>query len=153
MQLHDLKPNEGAKKNRKRVGRGMSSGHGKTAGRGTKGQHARTSGGVRLYHSGGNLPFYRKLPFLRGEGFTPRNRVRYAEVNLDSLQDFKAGSEINPEVLKEAGLLKKGKALPIKIMGRGEVKVALKVKAHKVTEGARQKIEQAGGSIETIELS
>ncbi len=152
MQLHDLKPNEGAKKDRKRVGRGMRSGHGKTSGRGTKGQNARTSGGVRLYHAGGNLPFYRKLPFLRGEGFTPRNRVRYAEVNLDTLVDFKADSEITPETLREAGLLKKG-SLPIKIMGRGDVKVALKVKAHKVTEGARQKIEQAGGSIETIDIA
>ena len=152
MQLHDLKPNEGAKKDRKRVGRGMRSGNGKTSGRGTKGQKARTSGGVRLYHAGGNLPFYRKLPFLRGEGFTPRNRVRYAEVNLDTLVDFKADSEITPETLREAGLLKKG-SLPIKIMGRGDVKVALKVKAHKVTEGARQKIEQAGGSIETIDIA
>jgi len=152
MQLHDLKPNQGAKKNRKRVGRGTGSGWGKTAGRGTKGQNSRSGGGVRLYHMGGNLPFYRKLPFLRGEGFTPRNRVRYAEVNLDSLQGFEAGSEITPETLKEAGLLK-GKGLPIKILGRGDVKVALKVKAHKVTEGARQKIEEAGGSIETIELA
>ena len=152
MQLHDLKPNEGAKKDRKRVGRGMRSGNGKTSGRGTKGQNSRTSGGVRLYHAGGNLPFYRKLPFLRGEGFTPRNRVRYAEVNLDTLVDFKADSEITPETLREAGLLKKG-SLPIKIMGRGDVKVALKVKAHKVTEGARQKIEQAGGSIETIDIA
>lgn len=152
MQLHDLKPNEGAKKDRKRVGRGMRSGNGKTSGRGTKGQKARTSGGVRLYHAGGNLPFYRKLPFLRGEGFTPRNRVRYAEVNLDTLVDFKADSEITPETLREAGLLKKG-SLPIKIMGRGDIKVALKVKAHKVTEGARQKIEQAGGSIETIDIA
>ena len=152
MQLHDLKPNQGAKKNRKRVGRGTGSGWGKTAGRGTKGQNSRSGGGVRLYHMGGNLPFYRKLPFLRGEGFTPRNRVRYVEVNLDSLQGFKAGSEITPETLKEAGLLK-GKGLPIKILGRGDVKVALKVKAHKVTEGARQKIEEAGGSIETIELA
>ncbi len=83
---------------------------------------------------------------------SPPQRVRYAEVNLDSLQDFKAGSEVTPETLKEAGLLK-GKGLPIKIMGRGEVKVALKIKAHKVTEGARQKIEEAGGSIETIEIS
>ena len=152
MQLHDLKPNEGAKKERKRVGRGMRSGNGKTSGRGTKGQNARTSGGVRLYHAGGNLPFYRKLPFLRGEGFTPRNRVRYAEVNLDTLVDFKANSEITPETLREAGLLKKG-SLPIKIMGRGDIKVALKVKAHKVTEGARQKIEEAGGSIETIDIA
>ncbi|MEL7626832.1 MAG: 50S ribosomal protein L15 [Anaerolineaceae bacterium] len=153
MQLHDLKPNEGSKKDRKRVGRGMSSGHGKTSGRGTKGQNSRNGGGVRQYHTGGNLPFFRKLPFLRGEGFTPRNRVRYAEVNLDSLQNFKAGSEVTPDTLREAGLLKKEKDLPIKIMGRGDVKVALKVKAHKVTEGARQKIEEAGGSIETIEIS
>jgi len=153
MQLHDLKPNEGSKKRRKRVGRGMSSGHGKTSGRGTKGQNARTSGGVRLYHQGGNLPFYRKLPFLRGVGFTPINRVRYAEVNLDSLQGFKADSEVNPETLREAGLLKKGKELPIKIMGRGEVKVALKIKAHRVTEGARLITEAADGRIETIDLS
>ncbi len=149
MQLHDLKPNEGAKKSRKRVGRGPASGSGKTSGRGTKGQNARTSGGVRLYHMGGNLPIFRKLPFLRGEGFTPRNRVRYAEVNLDALKELKAGTEVTPELLKEAGLLKGGNR-PIKIMGRGEIAVALKIKAHKVTEGARQKIEKAGGSIETI---
>jgi len=152
MQLHDLKPNEGAKKTRKRVGRGTGSGAGKTAGRGTKGQNSRTSGGVRPYHMGGNLPFFRKLPFLRGEGFTPRNRVRYAEVNLDSLQGFQAGDEITPESLKAAGLLK-GKDLPIKIMGRGDINIALKIKAHKVTEGARQKIEKAGGTIETLALS
>ena len=135
MQLHDLKPNEGAKKARKRIGRGTGSGAGKTAGRGTKGQNSRNGGGVRPYHMGGNLPFFRKLPFLRGEGFTPRNRVRYAEVSL-----------------KAAGLLK-GKDLPIKIMGRGDINVALKIKAHKVTEGARQKIEEAGGTIETLALS
>ena len=152
MQLHDLKPNEGAKKTRKRVGRGSGSGAGKTAGRGTKGQNSRSGGGVRPYHMGGNLPFFRKLPFLRGEGFTPRNRVRYAEVNLDALQGFKAGDEITPESLKAVGLLK-GKDLPIKIMGRGDINVALKIKAHKVTEGARQKIEQAGGTIETLALS
>ena len=149
MQLHDLKPNEGAKKSRKRVGRGPASGSGKTSGRGNKGQNARTSGGVRLYHMGGNLPIFRKLPFLRGEGFTPRNRVRYTEVNLDALKELKAGTEVTPELLKEAGLLKGGNR-PIKIMGRGEIAVALKIKAHKVTEGARQKIEKAGGSIETI---
>ncbi len=141
------------KKGRKRVGRGTGSGMGKSAGRGTKGQSARTSGGVRLYHQGGNLPFYRKLPFLRGEGFTPVNRVRYAEVNLDALTPpYKKGDEVNPENLKANGLLK-GKGLPVKIMGRGEIKVALNIKAHKVTEGARQKIEAAGGTIELIELA
>lgn len=152
MRLQDLKSNDGARKPRRRIGRGHGSGSGKTAGRGTKGQNARTSGGVRQYHMGGNLPLFRKLPFLRGEGFTPLNRVRYSEVNLDALAEFKAGSEVTPESLKEAGLLKDDRK-PIKIMGRGDVKVALKVKAHKVTEGAREKIEKAGGNIETIALS
>ncbi len=149
MQIHDLKPNEGAKKPRKRIGRGIGSGAGKTSGRGTKGQNARSGGGVRPYHMGGNLPLYRKLPFLRGEGFTPRNRTRYAEVNLDALQGFAAGSEVNPETLAQAGVLK-DKNKPIKIMGRGDVKVALKISVHKVTEGAQQKIEKAGGSVELI---
>lgn len=152
MQLHDLKPNEGSKKDRKRVGRGPSSGAGKTSGRGIKGQNSRSGGGVRLYHQGGNLPFFRKLPFMRGEGFTPLNRTRYSEVNLDHLKVFKAGSDVTPESLKEAGLLK-DEHKPIKIMGRGEIEVALKVKAHKITEGARQKIEKAGGSVETIDIA
>lgn len=152
MQLNDLKPNVGSKKDRKRIGRGPGSGSGKTAGRGTKGQKARSGGGVRQYHQGGNLPFFRKLPFLRGEGFTPFNRTRYSEVNLDALKEFKAGSEVTPESMKAAGLLKNEKK-PIKIMGRGEIEVALNVKAHKVTEGARQKIEKAGGTIETIAFS
>ncbi|HNY84281.1 MAG TPA: 50S ribosomal protein L15, partial [Anaerolineaceae bacterium] len=78
MQLHDLKPNEGSKKDRKRIGRGPGSGAGKTSGRGTKGQSARSGGGVRMYHQGGNLPIFRKLPFMRGEGFTPLNRTRYS---------------------------------------------------------------------------
>jgi len=152
MQLHDLKPNEGSKKERKRIGRGPGSGSGKTAGRGTKGQNARSGGGVRQYHQGGNLPIFRKLPFLRGEGFTPLNRTRYSEVNLDALKEFKAGSEVTPESMKAAGLLKNEKK-PIKIMGRGEIDVALNIKAHKVTEGARQKIEKAGGTVETIAFS
>jgi large subunit ribosomal protein L15 len=149
MQIHDLKPNEGSKRPRKRIGRGIGSGAGKTSGRGTKGQNARNGVGVRPYQMGGNLPIYRKLPFLRGEGFSPLNRTRYSEVNLDALHGFAAGSEITPESLAQAGLLK-DESKPIKIMGRGEVKVALKIRAHKVTEGARQKIESAGGSVELI---
>jgi large subunit ribosomal protein L15 len=152
MRLHDLKPNEGSKKLRKRIGRGHGSGSGKTAGRGVKGQNSRQGGGVRLYHQGGNLPFFRKLPFMRGEGFSPLNRVRYAEVNLDALHGFAAGAEVTPETLAEAGVLK-DKKKPIKIMGRGDVNVALKIKVHKVTDGARQKIEKAGGSVETIALA
>lgn len=152
MRLQDLKPNEGSKQKRKRIGRGHGSGSGKTSGRGVKGQNSRNGGGVRLYHQGGNLPFFRKLPFMRGEGFSPLNRVRYAEVNLDALHGFAAGAEVTPETLAEAGVLK-DKKKPIKIMGRGDVNVALKIKVHKVTDGARQKIEKAGGSVETIALA
>ena len=152
MRLQDLKPNEGSKQKRKRIGRGHGSGSGKTSGRGVKGQNSRNGGGVRLYHQGGNLPFFRKLPFMRGEGFSPLNRVRYAEVNLDALHGFAAGAEVTPESLAEAGVLK-DKNKPIKIMGRGDVNVALKIKVHKVTDGARQKIEKSGGSVETIALA
>ena len=152
MRLQDLKHNEGSKQKRKRIGRGHGSGSGKTSGRGVKGQNSRNGGGVRLYHQGGNLPFFRKLPFMRGEGFSPLNRVRYAEVNLDALHGFAAGAEVTPESLAEAGVLK-DKNKPIKIMGRGDVNVALKIKVHKVTDGARQKIEKAGGSVETIALA
>lgn len=150
MQLHDLKPNKGATKNRKRVGRGTAAGQGKTAGRGMKGQNSRAGGGVPLYHQGGNLPFYRKLPFMRGQGFTVINRVRYAEVNLDQLEGFRANKEITPESLMEAGIIKNLKQ-PVKILGRGDVKKALKIKVHKVTKGAQEKIEGAGGSVELIE--
>jgi len=150
MQLHDLKPNVGARKNRKRVGRGTAAGQGKTCGRGMKGQNSRAGGGVALYHQGGNLPFYRKLPFKRGEGFTIINRVEYEEVNLEKLDGLKANTEVTPESLMEAGIIKK-LVLPVKILGRGDVAVALKVKAHKVTKGAQEKIEKAGGSVEIIQ--
>ena len=101
MKLHDLKPQEGSKQNRKRVGRGIAAGQGRTCGRGQKGQGARAGGGTRLYHQGGNLPFYRRLPFKRGEGFTPVNQVEYNEVNLDQLSVFSAGSEVTPESMAE----------------------------------------------------
>ena len=149
MKLHDLRPNRGAKKNRKRVGRGIAAGQGKTAGRGTKGQGARAGGGTRLYHQGGNLPFFRRLPFKRG--FTPINRVEYNEVNLKSLADFAAESEITPEVLAEKGLLSKPK-LPVVILGEGEISVPLKVKVHRISKSAKAKIEAAGGSVEIISL-
>ncbi|MBK9927782.1 MAG: 50S ribosomal protein L15 [Anaerolineales bacterium] len=150
MKLHDLVPNPGSKKNRKRVGRGISAGQGKTAGRGTKGEGARSGQGGSLYRQGGNLPFYRRLPFMRGQGFTPLNRVEYNEVNLDQLTEaFKANAEVSPETLADAHLLRDLRN-PVVILGRGEVKVALKVRAHRVTAGAKTKIEKAGGSIELI---
>lgn len=150
MKLHELVPNPGSKKKRKRVGRGISAGQGKTAGRGTKGQGARSGEGGRIYRQGGNLPFYRRLPFMRGEGFTPPNRVVFNEVNLDQLAGaFKAAADVTPETLAEAHLLR-AVANPVKVLGRGEVKVALKVRVHRISETAKAKIEAAGGSVETI---
>ena len=150
MKLHDLKPQEGSKKKRKRVGRGIAAGQGKTAGRGTKGQGARSGGGTPLYHQGGNLPFFRRLPFVRGKGFTPINRIEYNEVNLDQLTGFNPDSEVSPETLEEARLLRNTND-PVVILGRGELDIALKVRVHRVSKSARAKIEAAGGSIELIE--
>src|SRR4030043_2005568 len=106
MKLHDLKPQIGSKKEGIRVGRGTAGRRGKTGGRGTKGQGARAGKPVRQYNQGGNLPFYRRLPFKRGEGFTPLSRVEYNEVNLDQLVNFAAGSEITPGTLAEAKILR-----------------------------------------------
>jgi len=150
MKLHDLVPNPGSKKNRKRVGRGISAGQGKTAGRGTKGEGSRSGQGGHTYRQGGNLPFYRRLPFMRGQGFTPRNQVDYNEVNLDQLtKSFEADADVNPESLEKARLLRDPRN-PVVILGRGEMNVALKVRAHRVTAGAKSKIEAAGGSVELI---
>lgn len=150
MKLHELAPNPGSKKGRKRVGRGIAAGQGKTAGRGTKGQGARSGEGGRAYRQGGNLPFYRRLPFIRGEGFTPPNRIVYNEVNLDQLASaFKEQGEVNPESLALAHLLREA-ANPIKVLGRGEVKVPLKVRVHRISAAAKAKIEAAGGSVELI---
>ncbi len=151
MKLHDLKPNEGSKKSHKRVGRGIAAGQGKTAGRGMKGQGARAGGGTRLYHQGGNLPFFRRLPFVRGKGFTPINRLTYNEINLDQLDNFSTGSEVTPETLEQARLLR-DKRNPVVILGRGDVNVALTVRVHRVSKAAREKIESAGGSVELVEI-
>jgi large subunit ribosomal protein L15 len=150
MKLHDLIPNPGSKKNRKRVGRGISAGQGKTAGRGTKGAGARSGEEGHLYRQGGNLPFFRRLPFMRGEGFTPPFQVTFNEVNLDQLSAFSAGSVVSPESLAGARMLRNSRN-PVVILGRGEVEIALTVRAHRVTAGAKSKIEAAGGSVELIE--
>jgi large subunit ribosomal protein L15 len=152
MKLHDLVPNPGSKKNRKRVGRGISAGQGKTAGRGTKGQGSRSGSGGKLYRQGGNLPFFRRLPFMRGKGFTPPNQVEYNEVNLDQLKEaFKADADVTPESLDAARLIRDARN-PVVILGRGDVDVALKVRVHRVSASAKAKIEKAGGSVETISL-
>ena len=149
MKLNDLKPNL-AKKNRKRMGHGISAGQGKTAGRGTKGQKSRSGFGGHLYRQGGNLPFYRRLPFVRGKGFTPPTETIYNEINLDQLSSFKANAEVTPESLDQARLIRDPRN-PVAIMGRGEVKAALKVRVQRVTKSAKAKIEAAGGSVDLIE--
>ena len=150
MKLHDLAPNEGAKKNKKRIGRGIAAGQGKTSGRGQKGQKARSGSGGKLYRQGGNLPFFRRLPFMRGKGFTNINRVEYNEINLDQLAEaFKVDAEVTPETLNDARLLR-DRRNPVVILGRGELNAALKVRVHRVSKGAQEKIEAAGGSVELI---
>jgi large subunit ribosomal protein L15 len=149
MKLHDLKPQAGSKKEGIRVGRGTAARRGKTGGRGTKGQGARAGKPVRQYNQGGNLPFYRRLPFKRGEGFSSLNRIKYNEVNLDQLVKFKDGSLISPVTLAEAQLLR-NPSNPVVIMGRGELKVALKINVHRITTSAKAKVEAAGGSVEII---
>jgi large subunit ribosomal protein L15 len=148
MKLHELKPRPGATKRRKRVGRGRSAGQGKTAGRGTKGQGARSGSGGKLYHQGGNLPFFRRLPFKRG--FTNIRRVTWNEINLDSLNAFRSKAVITPESLKKAGMLRNLRN-PVVLLGRGEVSKSLKVRVHRVSQSARTKIEAAGGTVEIIE--
>ncbi len=147
MKLHDLKPRAGSKKRRKRVGRGRSAGQGKTAGRGTKGQGARAGSGGSLYHQGGNLPLFRKLPFKRG--FTNFRRITWTAINLDRLSEFTADSEITPESLKEVGIVRNLRH-PVVLLGWGEISIPLKVRLHRVTSGARAKIEAAGGTVEII---
>lgn len=151
MKLHDLRPNDGSKKKRKRVGRGISAGQGKTAGRGTKGQGARSGGGKGIYFEGGQLPLARRLPYKRG--FTNINKVYYKPVNLKSLTEFDFdGVEITPEVMSAVGLLKKPTD-PVVILGDGDLDVALTVKAHRFSASAKEKIEAAGGTIEVLPLS
>ncbi len=149
MKLHDLQPAQGAQKNRKRVGRGISAGGGKTAGRGTKGQNSRSGGGVRPYFEGGQLPLVRRLPHLRG--FTNIWRVEYTPVNLGRLSVFDAGSEITPSVLAEAGIIKSVRE-PVKILANGDLDRPLTIKAHKFSASAREKILAAGGTVEELTL-
>ena len=148
MKLHDLKPNKGSKKNRKRIGRGYGSGTGKTAGRGTKGQNSRAGGGVPLWHQGGDTPYFRRMP--KKPGFKNINRVEFQLVNLEHLSQFRKDSVVTPEVLHEADLIKT-LSRPVVILGRGELKKPLKIKAHRFSRKAKEKIEMAGGTVEVLE--
>ncbi|MDQ0999867.1 50S ribosomal protein L15 [Bacillus sp. EB106-08-02-XG196] len=146
MKLHELKPAEGSRKERKRLGRGIGSGQGKTAGKGHKGQNARSGGGVRLGFEGGQTPLFRRLP---KRGFTNINRKEFAIVNLDVLNQFEEGTEVTPELLIETGVVKNEKA-GIKILAKGNVEKKLTVKAHKFSSTAKEAIEAVGGTTEVI---
>lgn len=146
MKLHELSPAAGSRQERKRVGRGTSSGMGKTSGRGHKGQNSRSGGGVRPGFEGGQNPLYRRLP---KRGFTNPTRKEYAIVNIEDLNNFAADTEVTPEFLFENGIVKNAKS-GIKILGNGEVTVKLTVKANKFSQSAVEKIEAAGGKIEVI---
>lgn len=146
MKLHELVISEGARRKRKRVGRGTASGHGKTSGRGQKGQKARSGGGVRPGFEGGQMPLFQRLP---KRGFTNINRKEYAIVNLDKLNRFEDGTEVTPELLIETGVVRKEKA-GIKILAKGTLEKKLTVKAHKFSSAAKEAIEAAGGKTEVI---
>jgi large subunit ribosomal protein L15 len=146
MKLHELKPAEGSRKERKRLGRGIGSGQGKTAGKGHKGQNARSGGGVRIGFEGGQTPLFRRLP---KRGFTNINHKEYAIVNLDVLNRFEEGTEVTPELLIESGVVKNEKA-GIKVLANGNIEKKLTVKAHKFSSAAKEAIEAAGGNTEVI---
>jgi large subunit ribosomal protein L15 len=146
MKLHELKPVEGARHTRKRIGRGSGSGTGKTAGKGHKGQNARSGGGTRLGFEGGQTPLFQRLP---KRGFTNINRKEFAIVNLETLNRFEEGTVVTPALLKEAGIVKK-ELSGIKILGNGSIEKKLTVQAHKFSASAKSAIEAAGGKAEVI---
>lgn len=146
MKLHELSPAPGSTHSKKRIGRGIGSGTGKTAGKGHKGQNARSGGGVRPGFEGGQNPLFRRLP---KRGFNNFSRKEYAVVNLEELNKFAEGTEITPEVLIESGMIKNAKS-GIKILGNGELTVKLSVKANKFSQSAVEKIQAAGGKTEVI---
>ena len=147
MKLHTLAPADGATKERKRVGRGVGSGPGKTSGKGHKGQNARSGGGVRPGFEGGQLPLFRRLP---KRGFSNANfKVRYAVINLSDLNRFEDGAVVTPEILKEMGLVK-NQLDGIKVLGNGTLEKKVNVKAHKFSSVAKEQIEKMGGKAEVI---
>ncbi|WP_391118437.1 MULTISPECIES: 50S ribosomal protein L15 [unclassified Psychrobacillus] len=146
MKLHELKPAEGSRSSRKRIGRGIGSGTGKTSGKGHKGQNARSGGGVRPGFEGGQNPLFRRLP---KRGFTNINRKEFAIVNLDTLNRFEEGTEVTPALLIETGVVSSEKS-GIKILGNGTLDKKLTVKAHKFSASAKEAIENAGGQTEVV---
>jgi large subunit ribosomal protein L15 len=146
MNLSDLKPADGSKRDRKRVGRGQGSGNGKTAGRGHKGAQSRSGFKFKRGFEGGQMPLHRRLP---KRGFHNPFRVEYAVVNLDTLAErFEAGTTVTPELLRERGLVAGGG--PVKVLARGDIDKALTVQAHKFSGKAAEKIAAAGGAAEVL---
>ena len=143
MQLNELRPAEGSRKKRKRVGRGEGSGRGKTAGRGTKGQNARSGGGVSVGFEGGQMPLQRRIP---KRGFTNIFGKEYEIINVKDLRNFASGETIDGEKLREAGLVKN--SVGLKLLGVGEISHPLTIRVDKVSRTAREKIEAVGGTIE-----
>lgn len=146
MKLHELKPAEGSRRSRKRVGRGTSSGYGKTSGRGQKGQLARQGGHTRPGFEGGQMPLFRTMP---KRGFKNINRKEYAVINLDDLNKFENGSEVTIADLKAKGLVKK-ELSGVKLLANGELKVKVTVKVNKASKAAKEAVNAAGGSVEVI---
>lgn len=147
MRLNDLKPQVGSKQRARRLGRGISAGQGASSGKGMRGQNSRSGGGTRPGFEGGQQPLYRRLPKLKGFPLAPRKE--YTTINVEKLASLPANTEVTLESLKVVGILTSGKA-PLKILGNGELGVALQVKAAAFTGSARSKIEAAGGSCEVI---
>lgn len=147
MKLHELAPPEGAKKARKRVGRGNGSGHGTYSGRGIKGQKSRSGGQINPRFEGGQIPLVLRLPHKRG--FTNIFKERFHIVNVGSLEALAAGAEVTPESLHAMGLIRDTK-LPVKLLGDGEVSKPMTVRVHRWSQSARQKVEAAGGTLERL---
>lgn len=147
MKLHDLKPAPGSTRDRKRVGRGHGSGHVKTAGRGTKGQKSRSGGRTRPGFEGGQNPIYQRMPYKRG--FKNYFKKEFEIINLGTIADFEMESPVTPESLYERGLIRSTR-VPLKILGDGEITMAIEVHAHKFSATAVEKIEAAGGKAEVI---
>jgi len=147
LKQNELRPPEGSKHNRKRIGRGVGSGHGTYSCRGLKGQNSRSGGGVHPLFEGGQNPLVKRLPYKRG--FNNIFRVEYAVVNLDRLNIFPEGTEVTPEAMVSAGIIK-GIKKPVKVLGDGDLNHKLMVKANKFSQAARDKIESLGGTAEVI---
>lgn len=146
MTLNELSPPKGSRKNRKRVGRGVGSGKGKTAGRGTKGQNSRSGGGVRPGFEGGQMPLHRRLP---KRGFTNIFKKKIAVVNIRDLSQFESGSVVDEIALVRMGLVK-GRRDGIKLLGQGEIKIPLTIRVNGISKDAKEKIIAAGGNVEVL---